>query len=519
MTIAKIGSYYIRNEIFQFKARLDDEHIIDQICLEYVSNDDKYEYKMEFKQNGREISAKIHLDMINWKQQEWNIKADGIRFVYDGKISKLASCLLFYNDYYRPDAKHIVCTAINVDKSVSLHYRQAGKYEGFGFKMKERAALVTSILMGPFLKRKPIIIIYEKFSATAQDNGYYLFKYCMENKVESRYNCKIYYSIDKRAKDYLNVAEYGDHVLDFMSFRYLNRVLNAKLLVSTDSKGHAYPTQFYGGFLQAFIRRKPLVFLQHGVTAFKRVDFLYGKKSYGTCNRFIVTSDFEKKIVEENFGYCTKEIPVTGFARWDVLKDKSSDRREILVCPTWRKWLEDFDTDTFIKSTFYKTYTELLSSDKLAQVLEKHDVVLNFYLHTKFKEYLSDFKLASDQIKLIPFGSVPLNELIMSSGLLITDYSSVAWDAYYIDHPVIFYQFDVEQYLTEHGSYIDFEKELFGERVTDEGVEVLVNKIEDQIRTGFELSKAARDRKDYYFAYTDNNNCARILDVIGEFLN
>ena len=85
MTIARIGSYYIRNEIFQFKARLDDEHIIDQICLEYVSNDDKYEYKMEFKQNGREISAKIHLDMINWKQQEWNIKADGIRFVYDGK--------------------------------------------------------------------------------------------------------------------------------------------------------------------------------------------------------------------------------------------------------------------------------------------------------------------------------------------------------------------------------------------------------------------------------------------------
>lgn len=523
MTIARISSYYILNDVFHIRFMLDGDMQLttdnDKISLKYRSIDKDYSYPMKYKVKDKSIHAWIKLSDVEWKQQDWDIVADGIKFVYEGKLSKFASCLLFFNDYYKTKNGHIVCTSINVDKSISLQYIRNIQYRGFGFKLKERVALVSAAIYSLVKKKKPIIVIYEKFSKTAQDNGYYLFKYCMDNDIENRYNCRIFYSIDKNSPDYGKLIDYKQNVLDFMSLRYLRIVLNARLLVSTDSKAHAYPTPFYGGFLQSFIRKRPLIFLQHGVTAFKKVDFLYGKNAYGSCDRFVVTSDFEHDIVRDNFGYNEDEIAVTGFARWDVIEDKTAGKIEILVCPTWRKWLEDMEADMFMESRFYKEYTEFLNSEELAELLEENDITLNFYLHSKFKEYIGDFKLKTDKIKLIPFGSVALNELIMSSKLLITDYSSVAWDAYYIDHPVIFFQFDSEDYLREHGSYIDFDTELFGDRITDGGANALVDSIRRHVESDFELSALARCHRDMYFKYRDKDNCKRIVEIMGEFLN
>ena len=48
-------------------------------------------------------------------------------------------------------------------------------------------------------------------------------------------------------------------------------------------------------------------------------------------------------------------------------------------------------------------------------------------------------KQTNRHIRLIPFGTMPLNQLLMSCHMLITDYSSVSWDVYYQEKPVIFY--------------------------------------------------------------------------------
>ena len=54
-------------------------------------------------------------------------------------------------------------------------------------------------------------------------------------------------------------------------------------------------------------------------------------------------------------------------------------------------------------------------------------------------------------IRLIPFGTMPLNQLLMSCHMLITDYSSVCWDMLYQNKPTLFYQFDLDQYNEAHG--------------------------------------------------------------------
>ena len=134
-------------------------------------------------------------------------------------------------------------------------------------------------------------------------------------------------------------------------------------------------------------------------------------------------------------------------------------------------------------AAYYKNYMKLLQSQKLARILKENDVKLIFYIHPKFKDYLSEFNVSGDNIELIPFGTEPLNEIMKKCSMLITDYSSVCWDVCYLDKPVLFYQFDYDMYMQAHGSYLDMEHELFGERYTE--YEKLIDGIEEYIHNGF----------------------------------
>ena len=57
---------------------------------------------------------------------------------------------------------------------------------------------------------------------------------------------------------------------------------------------------------------------------------------------------------------------------------------------------------------------------------------------------------------------VTLADEITSSIANITDYSGVAMDFMYMNRPILFYQFDIDKYKNEVGSYIDLDKEMFG---------------------------------------------------------
>ena len=79
----------------------------------------------------------------------------------------------------------------------------------------------------------------------AQDNGYYFFKHCMEQDEEAFLNKKIYYIIDKDSPDRSKVEPYKNRILDFMSIRHMVYLLAADLIVSSDSRYHAVPPQYF----------------------------------------------------------------------------------------------------------------------------------------------------------------------------------------------------------------------------------------------------------------------------------
>lgn len=416
------------------------------------------------------------------------------------------------NTDYNAGNNHIVFPYYTKGGYLAFCYREVSPYDSYSTKLKEFFAIGLYLLGKPFWQRKRIWLVYEKFCSMAQDNGYYFFKYCMENLSEAEKK-HIYYVIDKNAADYQKIKQYDDHIIQFMSLKHCLYLLCANIYIGSDSKTHLFNWRCKTSLIRSKMGKVPIYFLQHGVTALKQVHPLFGKKGSSPMTYFTATSQFEQNIIVNNLGYSPSKAPIVGFTRWDVLEDTSVDSdRIILLMPTWRSWLEEVSDEDFLSSDYYKNYASFLQNPRFHDMLDKYHTRLIFYIHPKFAGYLKNFSNSGKNIELITFGQEPLNEIMKRCHMLITDYSSVCWDVYYLGKPVVFYQFDYEKYRDVHGSYVDMEHDLFGRRAVNE--EELLNHLEECMATDFAELEKDKEARPYYFEYIDNDNSKRTYEFL-----
>ena len=104
----------------------------------------------------------------------------------------------------------------------------------------------------------------------------------------------------------------------------------------------------------------------------------------------------------------------------------------------------------------------------------------------------------------------------MQSALLITDYSSVAFDFAYMQKPLLYYQFDIEKVHAAHyqEGYFNYENDGFGKVCKTE--ETLVNEISNIIDSNFMLKEKYKVRTKNFFTLYDNHNCERNFNAIKE---
>ena len=144
-----------------------------------------------------------------------------------------------------------------------------------------------------------------------------------------------------------------------MSFRHILYSLVANLYIASDSKKHLYTWRAKPNVISNRISKHNILFLQHGVTALKRVHPIFGMKGSSPMTHFTTTSRFEHKIIVENFGYEDGDAPILGFTRWDVLEDTSKpEEKIILAMPTWRSWLEEKSAEEFKAHFRFNLLTE-----------------------------------------------------------------------------------------------------------------------------------------------------------------
>ncbi|WP_160725747.1 CDP-glycerol glycerophosphotransferase family protein [Bacillus sp. USDA818B3_A] len=467
------------------------------VYIQTVINVNAFEFQPFYWDLYIAVQAGTEIVNIRVKNPTSNVKVDINKHLIKNQYN-------FTNGY-------IIYPYITVNKELSFTYRPEEKYETNWHKIKEDLAYYTYRLFKKYFDKKDIWIGFEKFSQTAQDNGYYFFKYCYENNKHKNY----FYVIDKDSKDFKTLAKQKDRVLKLKSFKHMVYTYAAKLFIASELKVHSVNIRVQKGRLKNALDRKKIVFLQHGVFGLKQAHTGgLNKTKNNAVDLFVVSSDYERTIIKDYFNYKNNEIIVTGLARWDVLEDKSQqvEKKEIFVMPTWRTWLEGMTQEEFLATDYYKHYFGLLTSERLQKMVSDHNIQLSFFIHPKFKEYIGNFEIDNPDINIYQFGDIKVNQKIMESSILVTDYSSIAWDMFYMSKPVLFYQFDIDEYNQYEGSYINMETELFGDRAFT--VDGMVDLIDEYIQRDFTEKEKFKPYRAKHIKYHDRQNSERIFKEI-----
>ena len=102
------------------------------------------------------------------------------------------------------------------------------------------------------------------------------------------------------------------------------------------------------------------------------------------------------------------------------------------------------------------------------------------------------------------------------SDLVVTDYSSAVFDFAYMRKPVVYCQFDAEEFFSGNHvyakGYFSYEEDGFGE--VEKNLEDTVNRIIAYMQSGCQLKEKYRERVDRFFAFKDKNNSQRVYDKL-----
>ena len=244
-----------------------------------------------------------------------------------------------------------------------------------------------------------------------------------------------------------------------------------------------------------------VVHLEHGVYGLKKV--VYKNSNYCSYFDLICTvGEIEQGFKLESLNVEREKLKITGLSRYDRLNRDNKGNGNIIVMFTWREY-ED-------KSNYISKVISFLKNEKLARILKENNIYMNVVLHSFMHNYHNEIdKISEENIKILS-KDTNIQEQLNENSLLITDYSSVSWDFAYMGKPVIFYQFDLDEYLEVRESYIDLRRDLFGLTASNE--DEVVNLIEKYANNRLDFSKIKK--VDYYFKFIDNDNCRRIYNEI-----
>ena len=348
---------------------------------------------------------------------------------------------------------------------------------------------------------KKIWVIGEK-SYKAQDNGYHFFKYMRTYHPE----IPAYYIIEEDSNEAKNVLPFGN-VIFYKSPEHFEIMLKANYICTTHHPELIYPTNS-----EIYTRkiRATKVFLQHGVLGTKNLTNINGNQLKDfNIDLFITSSNREKEIVVKDLKFDENQVKVTGLSRFDELfKPNRIIKNQILIIPTWRDWLTSLNQ--LKESEYLVRMNDLLHSQKLKELSENGTKVI-FCLHPNMQPFIEYFNVPS-YITSIKQGDIDVQTLIKDSKLMITDYSSVAFDFSFLDKPVIYYQFDKDRFLGKQPSHINIEKELPGIIVkSQKELEEKLNQIENN---NYIVSNNVKRKASQFVKYKDEKNSERIFETV-----
>ena len=414
----------------------------------------------------------------------------------------------------------LFCNRCEEEKRLLLE----AKFQNSLRSIHSKGALTAIKLRTQFLqhaphKKKPVWLFMDRVDR-ADDNGEVMFRY-----MKGHDDIDSYFIIQDGSQDYKRMEPLGG-VVALNSEEHLSLVLQADCILSSQANGLVEnPFGEDSEFYRDLYHQPKIVFLQHGITkddqhtTFNR----YNTNFWG----FVTSSQLEKQsIVDGKYYYDEKVVWLTGMPRFDKLYN--NDRKIVLIMPSWRKGLmsQQWDEDTksmiwkvvedFYDSAYVQRYKSLLHNQRLIEKCKKTGYQIAFMPHALMEPYIDNF-VDEDSSCVYWDRTKSYRDAFAEGSILVTDYSSVAFDFAFLEKPIIYYQFDRQAFFASHTytqGYFDYQRDGLGPVVSEE--EELIDAIIHYIESGCKVEKLYQERADRVFQYRDQNACKRICQKILE---
>ncbi|MGN1394469.1 MAG: CDP-glycerol glycerophosphotransferase family protein [Succinivibrionaceae bacterium] len=347
----------------------------------------------------------------------------------------------------------------------------------------------------------------------ADDNAEHFYRFLSKTGMEQ----DVYFLLNKDSKDWSRLAGEGFNLVEFGSEQHRSLSKSCSKIIS--SQIDMFVTDFWK---DNSLDNKQIIFLQHGVIKDDLSRWLNSKKR---MDIFVTSTcaEFDSIVGNLNRYRCTdKETKLIGLTRHDsLLKDADSYKKKvIMIMPTWRASLASNRfgkvvlADDFEESLYFNSWKNFLCSDELKNLSQEYGYEVQFVPHPIMKTALRLWNLPS-YIRLPLEADSSIQTMFKECAMMITDFSSVAFDVGYLGKPVLYYQFDEDTFWSQQvyqKGYFDYRKDGFG-AVCNTQEELLIE-LEKLLKINCENVPGLQEKVDSTYRFRDGKNCERTLQAI-----
>ncbi|PSU29851.1 bifunctional glycosyltransferase/CDP-glycerol:glycerophosphate glycerophosphotransferase [Photobacterium lutimaris] len=352
----------------------------------------------------------------------------------------------------------------------------------------------------------------------ADDNAEHLYRFMMNSHVKENF----YFVLRKNSHDWNRLSSEGFNLIEFGSLDHIMAMLNADFLIS--SHADRYVTNLLNSSFYSDLLKFKFIFLQHGVTKDDLSEWLNSKN----IRQFICAAKPEYESIsgmKTNYKFTEYDTALTGFPRHDsLLSYNNQQSRKIVIMPTWRQNLVGYSTSTsnireknnsFEQSDYYKTWMSFLRSPRLMKIVSEYNYELIFFPHANVQAYFKSHSI--DGVKILGHDDIKSIQMLFGdSALMITDYSSVAFESAYLRKSILYYQFDRDEFFggghVYQPGYFDYIRDGFGPVCVDEAS--ILDQIESLVKNNCEPLSPYRERIEQFFPFRDGKCSERVYELI-----
>jgi len=353
-----------------------------------------------------------------------------------------------------------------------------------------------------FIPKKNIIIGGYK-ARFLSGNNLYLFNFLNSQNLNSNY---FFYTKSKKTYKLLK-KKYPRKILYAYNLTTILKLFQAKILIITTGTDDFSP--------YPLLKKAIIINLWHGIPIKKigSTENFSDTKLSRNIDYFSVSSEFEATIMKTVFNLPDNKIFISGLAKNDYIKYRFKfflsknpylKRTVIIYAPTFRE-----------KSQKTKSLSDIFPIQKLQNLLEKYNAVFLYRNHFNSSEQ----KISKQYNRILsapPSIFQDVQPLLFFSDILITDYSGIYFDYLLLNRPIIFYNYDYEEYEKSRGFLFDYYKNTPGEKVQTK--ERIVNVIEDYLIDSDKDKEFREIITKKFHKYRDGKNSERIYELIKKLL-